>query len=188
MQGVAWEIRKPGANPGEDGPSIDTKYDPVPRFVIPAGDYVMRLTKDRAKAEKSFSLAAGDSVNIDLSLDIGRAIVKAVYAPGGPEVKSGVAFSISKPPGIEGGDGERVDTLYDAESNFGVPAGKYRLKAEVGRAVAYADVEVKSGAAARVEIVMNAGVLGWKGAPTESVTSLREGRSQWRPRTHRHAI
>jgi Ca-activated chloride channel homolog len=169
LSGVTWEIRRKPANPGEAGERLSTKYDPVPRFIIPAGDYDLALIKDNATALKPFTLAAGDSVNLDMSLNIGRVIVKALYAPGGSEVTSGISFAIHKPPSIEGGDGEMIDTKYDAQSNFGLPAGKYRLKAAAGQASASMDVEVKTGEATTIEIVLNAGVLGWGGAANESI-------------------
>jgi Ca-activated chloride channel homolog len=167
--GRAWKIRKKSTVEGEEGERVDTQYTQTPRFVLPAGDYVMTLSKDRAEAVKEFTVAAGDSINLDMSIDIGRITPSALYAPGGPPVKAMDSWKLHKPPGIEGGEGERVDTQYSDTPNFGVPAGKYKLTATKGRASMTIDVEIQSGGAVKPEIVMNAGIVGFKGPPTESI-------------------
>jgi Ca-activated chloride channel homolog len=168
---LAWSVFKKSTVEGEEGVRIDTKYDQEPRFVIPAGDYVMRLTKDNAETLKEFTLVAGDSVNLDMSIDLGRLLAKALYAPGGPQVEKDLAYSVFKATSsIEGDEAVRVDTKYDTEPNFGLPTGKYNLKVSVGLATANVPFEVKSGEMTKMEVVLNAGVLGWKGADTESLT------------------
>ncbi|BCW88868.1 hypothetical protein sos41_20120 [Alphaproteobacteria bacterium SO-S41] len=47
-------------------------FDPVPTFVLPEGDYVLTVTKDElAKAEKPFTVKAGDELNVGLELVAG---------------------------------------------------------------------------------------------------------------------
>ncbi len=55
---VTWEVRTAGDE------YVATNYDAVPRFVLPAGDYVMVLSKGNADVKKPFSLAAGDTINL----------------------------------------------------------------------------------------------------------------------------
>jgi Ca-activated chloride channel homolog len=168
--GLTWEVHKKASQAGEEGDRISTKYDPVPRFVLPAGDYVMKLIKDNAGTQKAFTLVAGDSINLDMSLDIGRLKAKALYAPGGPQVEKNLAFEVYKASNsIEGDSAQRLETKYDIEPSFGLPAGKYELRVKAGLATASLPVEVQSGKLISVDVVMNAGVLGWKGAASESI-------------------
>ncbi len=130
-------------------------------------------------------MTAGEVLNLDLTLDYARLVANALYAPGGPKVERGAAFELRKKPGIEGGDGKSVDTQYGAESKFGAPAGNYVLVATVGRATAQADVDLTSGGLTTAEIVMNAGVLGWKGGAHGLCRSNR-GQGEYRRAAQEH--
>ncbi len=174
---VTWEVRQPKNATGEDGKWVATEYKPVPRFVLPAGDYVMVLTKGNAKSEKAFKLDAGDNINVAMGLDVGKLMVSGIYSTGGPKAEKNTAFEVFQPSSsIEGGETKWVATAYDPVSKFDLPSGKYQLKLTVGIASKTVETEIKSGALTKVEIVLDAGVLGWKGAPSENL-EIREGKA-----------
>lgn len=161
-QNVIWEV-------SSGGTWIATAYDPVPKFVLPAGSYDMKLTKGNASATRAFALAAGDSINLDLNLDAGKLIAEAIYAKGGPKVTGGLAVEIRRPPAQEGEDGEWLATAYDAESKFDLPTGEYDVVVTLGEAKAKSRVRVETGRPTRVTVELGAGVLGLKAPGAEAV-------------------
>lgn len=171
MQEPTWEVID------TKGENVTTEYKPVPRFILPAGNYTLRLTRGNAKAEKAFTLAAGDSINVPVALDAGRLLVSAVYAPGGPKAEKGLAVEVRRPSTEEGKDGEWLATSYDPLSKFDLPTGSYDVVTSVGVARKIVRVEVKSGAPTRIDVNLDAGVLGMKidaGKAVEIVAAERD--------------
>lgn len=151
---VTWEVQD------EKGEIVTTVYDAVPRFVLPAGKYTLILTKGVAKTKKEFSIAAGDSINVSMVLDAGKLAVSAVYAPNGPKVEQGIAVEIRQPAPNDLEKPVWIATLYDALSQFDVPAGRYEVVVSVGFAKRIFPAEVKSGNTTRLNLNLDAGVLG----------------------------
>jgi Ca-activated chloride channel family protein len=153
-EGVTWEINTAG------GAYVATSFDAVPRFVVPAGSYVMTLTKGGAKTEKPFEIAAGDSINLAVTLNAGRVVASAVYSAAGPDVTDGIAVEVFKPATEPGTRGEWLATEFKAQSIFDLPAGRYDLQITVGAAKLLKPIEVVSGKTTEVKLDLNAGVLG----------------------------
>ncbi|BCJ90823.1 VWA domain-containing protein [Terrihabitans soli] len=153
-EGVNWDIKTAA------GEYVATSYDAVPRFVLPAGSYVMTLTKGAAKAEKPFEVTAGDSINLAVTLDAGRLVASAVYSASGPDVTDGIAVEVFKPAAGPGANREWIATMFNAQSVFELPAGRYDLAVTVGAAKKFQPVDVTSGQTTEVKMDLNAGVLG----------------------------
>lgn len=153
---VAWEVHT------ADGKYVATEYEPVPRFVLPAGDYVITLTKGASKTKKAFSVAAGDSINVSMTLDVGRLAVSAVYAEGGPKVEDGIAVEVFRAAQSDTVKGEWIATHYDELSQFDLPAGHYEVVVGVGYAKRTFPVQVKSGDTTRANFNIEAGVAAIK--------------------------
>jgi Ca-activated chloride channel family protein len=161
--GIFWEVKD------AKGESAAVSYDPIPRFVLPAGDYVLQLSKGNAKAEKPFKLTAGDQINIELAMDAGRLFVTGLYAPGGPKVKTGFVVEVRQPKNADGEAGESVATMYDELSKFDLPSGSYELNISVGAAKRMFDVKVVSGRTTKLDAVLDAGVVAIKSPGTKYV-------------------
>ena len=153
---VVWQVSDKG------GKLIAQEYDAVPRFVLAAGSYVLTLTKGQSKTSAPFSVAAGDSSNVTLTLDAGKLIVTSTYAEGGPKVEKDIVVAVRQPAKADGDEGEKVAQEYDAESKFDLPSGSYDVTATVGEAKGTVRAEVKSGAPTRINVNLNAGVIGIK--------------------------
>jgi Ca-activated chloride channel family protein len=151
------------------GEVVANAYEPLPRFILPAGDYVLRLTKGDASAEKAFTLAAGDQINVDIAMDAGRLLVTGLYAPGGPKVKSGIIVEVRKPKNADGEPGEVVSSRYDELSKFDLPSGAYEVEVAVKPASRVFGVKVVSGETTRLDAILDAGVAGFKGGEVKSV-------------------
>jgi Ca-activated chloride channel family protein len=152
--GVAWEVHR------ADGEYVATDYDAVPKFVIAAGSYKLTLSKGASKSEKEFSIAAGDTINVSMTLDVGKLAVSAVYAQGGPKVEQGISVEVRRPAKNDTEQPIWVATVYDPISQFDLPAGRYEVVVGVGYAKRVFPVDVKSGDATRVNFSIDAGVLG----------------------------
>jgi Ca-activated chloride channel family protein len=152
--GVVWEIHDRAGN------HVATDYEAVPKFVLPAGDYTMTLVKGLSRTSKPFSVAAGDSINVSMTIDVGRLLVRGVYAANGPKIEDGFVVEVRRPAKADGEEGEHLATDYQPQSRFDLPAGEYDVVAVVGLAKAVQRVSVKSGAPTQVTIALNAGVAG----------------------------
>ncbi|HRF10348.1 MAG TPA: VWA domain-containing protein [Xanthobacteraceae bacterium] len=153
---VTWEVHQ------ANGEIVTTVYDALPRFVLPAGNYTLTLTKGAAKTKKEFSIAAGDSINVSMVLDAGKLAVSAVYAPGGPQVQQGIAVEVRQPAKNDVEKPVWIATLYDPISQFDLPAGRYEVVVSVGYAKRVFPADVKSGDTTRLNFNLDAGVLGSK--------------------------
>lgn len=153
---VVWEVLD------KDGNWLGTEYRPVPRFILNAGDYILRLTRGVSKTEKSFSVAAGDSINVSVALDVGKLSVSALYAPGGPKVENDLIVEVFHPAKSDGEKGEWIATEYKPLSQFDLPSGSYDIVTTVGAAKQVTRTEIKSGLQTRLDVNLNAGVLGLK--------------------------
>ena len=156
VDNVVWQVADKG------GTLIAQEYDAVPRFVLAAGSYSLTLTKGQSKSSKPFSVTAGDTINVALTLDVGKLIVTSTYAEGGPRVERDIVVEVRLPPKLDGDEGEKVATEYDAPSLFDLPSGNYDVTASVGEAKHTVRAEVKSGAPTRLTVNLDAGVVGIK--------------------------
>ena len=162
--GAAWELLK------ADGNWITTKYGNAASFLVNAGSYMARLSIGNAKAEQPFTVAAGQTQDVVLTLGAGTLAVSGVFAEGGPEVNSGLTVEIYAGEADISGQRTWIATKYDANSIFQLPAGKYRVKATVGFASAEQDIEVKPGQQAQIRINLNAGYIA---ATSAGATEMR---------------
>ena len=160
---VVWRVTDKG------GKVIAQEYDAVPRFVLAAGGYTLTLTKGQSKTSKPFTVTAGDSSNVQMTIDVGKLIVTTTYAEGGPKVEKDLVVAVHQPAKPDGDEGERVAQEYDPESKFDLPGGSYEVKVTVGEARGTASTEVKSGAPTRVTVNLNAGVVGIKAESAQQI-------------------
>lgn len=149
---VSWEVLD------RNGTWLVTDYRPLPRFVLQAGDYILRLKRGLSTTEKPFSVAVGDAINVAMTIDAGKLMVSGVLAPGGPKVDAGFVVEVRKVPANAGEEGEWVATNYESLSQFELPGGVYDVVASVGLAKRVTRAEVRSGAPTRIEVNLEAGL------------------------------
>jgi Ca-activated chloride channel family protein len=154
VDGVTWEVHT------DKGEYVATDYEAVPKFVLAAGNYKLTLTKGASKTEKAFTLVAGDSINVSMTLDVGKLAVSAVYAANGPKVEQGIAVEVRRPAKSDTEQPVWIATNYDPISQFDLPAGRYEVVVGVGYAKRVFPAEVRSGDTTRVNFNIEAGVLG----------------------------
>lgn len=167
---VAWEVHH------ANGEYVATDYEPVPRFILPAGDYVLTLSKGASKTKQAFSIAAGDTINVSLTLDVGKLQVSAVYAASGPKIEQGISVEVKQLPKADGQDGEWIATLYDPLSQFDLPAGTYDVTVGVGFAKRTVRAEVRSGEPTRLNVDVQAGVAAISAPAANAIEIFRPER------------
>lgn len=158
-----------------NGQHVATSYDPVPVFVVAAGEYDLNLTKGYATAGKRVSVAAGDSVNLPFDLPFGRLGVEAIYAAAGPKVAQGLTVEVHTPAKELAERGEFVATHYDPLSVFDLAAGDYDVTVGAGLAKRRIKVTVASGKTERMTVDLAAGVVALT-VPDASQTEIVEAR------------
>lgn len=151
--GIAWEVFTARDE------HVATDYAAAPSFVLPAGSYRLKLTKDAASVEHSFTLAAGDSINVALEIPVGRLLVDAVYSEKGPPVGKGLSAEVRRPDNEDGEPGASVTTRYDPRSSFHLLAGPYEVIVAAGEARRQVKAEIASGKTSRLTVNLDAGVV-----------------------------
>lgn len=153
---VTWELND------SSGEWVATEQKPLPRFILKAGDYKLNLMRGTSKSEKAFTVAAGDSINVAMTLDVGKLVVSGVYARGGPKVENGFSVEVTMLPKEDEEKGEWIATAYDPLSQFEIPSGSYDVTTSVGLAKRVTRVDIRSGAPTRIDVNLDAGVAAIK--------------------------
>ena len=123
----------------KDEPDTAFTYalEAVPRFILPAGDYVLKVTKDDfATSQMPFRLEAGDERNLDLRLVAG---MLAYRAPGA----NYVTVDAIDP---KDGTSATLGVLTTDSGDKALSPGRYRITAEYsGNRVSQAEITITEG-------------------------------------------
>ncbi|MBG1233334.1 vWA domain-containing protein [Aestuariivirga litoralis] len=147
-----WEVTKP------DGKTAAYNYSAVQTFLLSAGTYRVQLSLGSAAVEAPVEVKAGEIRDQLLSFGAGKLTTQAVFAENGDPVENGMSFEVRKPD-KDGQKSDSLATLYDAKSQFTLPAGPYIVLMKVGIAQAEQPVEIKPGQNATITIDAKAGYL-----------------------------
>lgn len=127
------------------------------KVVLPAGEIQLEVEIGEGSASETFELKAGHTVEKDVVVGVGRASLKASYAPG-MEIDRGPIFRIQKAAKKIDGTRETVRSEYNMAEVVLMP-GDYYAHVEFQGAVGGGEFTVKTGERTEVDIVLNAGVL-----------------------------
>lgn len=133
------------------------------RFMVPAGEVTVKARLGQAKAEESFAIAAGESLDKRIVAGIGVLAVEAVYSENGPAVEDG-GYRVDVLSGKMSLDGKRegIDGGYGLGNQFKLSPGDYMLRLSLGAASVEQPVSVKQGEMSAITVNLNAGVLNVK--------------------------
>ncbi len=161
--GAGVNIKYPG-----DG---DTTYYGETKVILPAGDQKVTVTLGKGVAELTIPLKAGETVEKDVVVGVGRVVANAYYVEGMKVDASGLGVRIVK--GQKKIDGTREDVTYGygPDSEYDLPAGDYVLIAKLDAAEAEAPFTVKVGERVEANVLLRAGVLAIS-APGSKVTRV----------------
>lgn len=144
------KISFPGGQTSEYGES---------RAVIPAGEITILTTIGKGSVTETFTLPAGHTVEKDIIVGIGRAVVTASYVAGMQADSRDIVTTVYKAAKKIDGSRERVATEYGTTSNFDLPAGDYVAHVKLHAAEAEGPFTVRVGERVETDVALDAGVL-----------------------------
>jgi Ca-activated chloride channel family protein len=105
-------------------------------------------------------LAAGQTVEKDVVVGVGHAVLNAYYTAGGDRADtSGVSFEIVKAKKKIDGSRESVEHSYGPDSKFWLPPDDYVALTTLDLAVVEQPFSIKAGDNQDIKVALNAGVL-----------------------------
>lgn len=151
----------------EDGAAInvlypgdgDTTYYGQLDAVFPAGEQVVNVRIGEGSVSETLQLAAGETIERDIVVGVGRLVVNAFYVEGMRVDDGGLALNIVKAAKKIDGSREDVAYGYGPDSSYDLPPGDYAVIARMAEATAEAIVTVKTGELSEASVLLNAGVL-----------------------------
>jgi Ca-activated chloride channel family protein len=145
------------------GAPFPATYYGEARAVLPAGAQKVTVRIGSAEASETIDLAAGQTVEKDLAVEVGHLRVNALYKAGGEKIgTSGLAIRIFKAQKEPGGSPEEAAYGYGVDSAYDLPPGDYTVLATLDRAEAWAPASIRVGAQLDVTVVLDAGTLSVK--------------------------
>lgn len=138
----------------------DTTYYGETKSYLPAGDTILTVKIGSGEVSETITLMAGQTMEKDVVVGVGRVVVNALYAAGGDKVDSGNMFTkILKAKKKIDGAREDVTYAYGPDATFDLSGGDYVALVEMDQAVVEAPFTVKVGDHQDVTAVLDAGVL-----------------------------
>ena len=159
---IPYEGAEPDANAAvftefPDGNST-TSYGET-KFYVPAGTTRIEISIGSAKLEDSVTVAAGERVDKDIVVGVGRAAVNSFYVEGMKVEDNGVFTEIFGAKKDISGNRESVAYAYGPDSGFDLLPGDYVAVATFDAAKAEQPFTIKPGELTEVSVPLNAGVL-----------------------------
>jgi Ca-activated chloride channel family protein len=141
------------------GGSSASNYGEV-KFVVPAGETRVTVKLGAAEVAETMQLAAGQVVDKDIIVGVGKAQANAFYTQGGEKVDSGdLSWKVFKGTKKLDGTRDQVTYAYGPDSKFDLPPGDYVMAVDMQAASAEQPFSVKVGEMSDVNVTLNAGVL-----------------------------
>mgnify|MGYP002403530305 CR=1 FL=1 len=137
----------------------ETTYYGEMKAVFPAGDLTLTVTIGKGVLSQVIPLKAGETVEKDVVVGVGRAVLNASYVPGMKVEAGGLYLEIFKANKRIDGTRESVTYGYGPDGEHDVPPGDYVAFARIDKAEGEAPFSIRIGERTEVDVVLNAGVL-----------------------------
>jgi Ca-activated chloride channel homolog len=135
-----------------------TSFGPA-TFIVRAGEQKVKVRVGAGEVTETIALASGQTLEKDVVVGVGRAIVNAYYREGVKVDDGGLWISIVKPKRALDNTREEVANGYGPDTEHDLPAGDFVFVGKIGEAVAEVPFTIKLGERTDVSLVLNAGVL-----------------------------
>ncbi|MEW6629829.1 MAG: VWA domain-containing protein [Pseudomonadota bacterium] len=130
------------------------------KVMVPAGEQKVTVQIGAGTATETVRLAAGQTVEKDVVVGVGHAVLNAYYVAGGDKAdNSAIGFEIVKARKNTDGSRESVEHSYGSDSKFWLPPDDYVAVATLDLAVAEQPFSIKAGESQDVKVALGAGVL-----------------------------
>ncbi|WP_027168374.1 VWA domain-containing protein [Mesorhizobium sp. WSM3224] len=152
---ISGEARVDFAYPG----GSTTHYGDA-KVIVPAGEQTVTVQIGAGTASETVQLAAGQTVEKDVVVGVGHAVLNAYYTAGGDMAdNSGIGFEILKAKKKIDGSRESVEHSYGPDSKFWLPPDDYVALTTLDLAVVEQPFSIKAGDSQDVKVALDAGVL-----------------------------
>lgn len=138
VDGLGWEVVKTKTNIEGKHAHVAGSYSAKPTWELPAGDYLLRVKRDKARVEKPVSVSANQRTDATLVLDAGVLAVKT----DGVKPDRWRLFEAKK--GVDG-KRKKISGSYSRTQSWTLPAGTYHIAVKAGDKSAEQDVTIKAG-------------------------------------------
>ncbi|RUX33748.1 VWA domain-containing protein [Mesorhizobium sp. M2A.F.Ca.ET.042.01.1.1] len=152
---ISGEARVDFAYPG----GSTTHYGDA-KATVPAGEQKVTVQIGAGTVTETIQLAAGQTVEKDVVVGVGHAVLNAFYTAGGDKAdNSGISFEIVKAKKKIDGSRESVEHSYGPDSKFWLPPDDYVALTTLDLAVAEQPFTIKAGDNQDIKVTLDAGVL-----------------------------
>ncbi|RWI26255.1 MAG: VWA domain-containing protein [Mesorhizobium sp.] len=152
---ISGEARVDFAYPG----GSTTHYGDT-KATVPAGEQKVTVQIGAGTVTETIQLAAGQTVEKDIVVGVGHAVLNAYYTAGGDKAdNSGIGFEIVKAKKKIDGSRESVEHSYGPDSKFWLPPDDYVALTTLDLAVVEQPFSIKAGDNQDVKVALGAGVL-----------------------------
>ena len=139
-------------------------------FKVPPGKYYVETRVGKATAGTDVEVAEGGTTRAIIVLGAGLLHVTALPEAGGKPLDQAYIYVEEAAQGV-GGTRPRV-TAGNQRNVFTIPAGKYYVRAVLGKASAGTEVEVKAGERTETSLIIGLGLLKVVGVPADGARPL----------------
>jgi Ca-activated chloride channel family protein len=130
------------------------------KTVVPVGDTRLTVKLGAGEISETFQLTAGQIIDKDIIVGVGKAQADAFYTEGGEKVESGdLSWRIFKAAKKLDGSREQVTYGYGPGSKSDLPAGDYVAAVDMQAVTVEQPFNIAVGEFKNLNIVLNAGVL-----------------------------
>lgn len=130
------------------------------KTVVPAGETKVRVILGAGEAVETLQVAAGQIIDKDIVVGVGKAVTDAFYSAGGEKVDSGdLSWKIFKAAKKLDGTRDQASYGFGPAVEYDLPAGDYVAVVEMQAATAEQAFSVKVGELVDVVVALDAGVV-----------------------------
>ncbi|MGX9142003.1 vWA domain-containing protein [Mesorhizobium sp. 128a] len=143
------------------------------KIIVPAGEQKVTVAIGSGSVTETIQLAAGQTVEKDIVVGVGHAVVNAYYTAGGDKAdSSGISIQIVKAKKKINGSREDVAHSYGPDSKFWLPPDDYVAVTALDLATVEQPFSVKAGDVKDVKVTLDAGVLAMSAPGAYSIEVL----------------
>ncbi|TPI37106.1 VWA domain-containing protein [Mesorhizobium sp. B2-9-1] len=165
---ISGEARVDFAYPG----GSTTHYGDA-KATVPAGEQKVTVQIGAGTATETVQLGAGQTVEKDIVVGVGHAVLNAYYAAGGDKAdNSGIGFEVVKAKKKIDGSRESVEHSYGPDSKFWLPPDDYVALTTLDLAVVEQPFSIKAGDNQDIKVALDAGVLAMSAPGAYSIEVL----------------
>ncbi|MER9326754.1 VWA domain-containing protein [Mesorhizobium sp. M0488] len=158
------DLAYPGGNTTHYG---DTKV------IVPAGEQKITVEIGAGTVTETVQLAAGQTIEKDVVVGVGHAVLNAYYTAGGDKAdSSGIGFQIVKAKKKIDGSRDSVEHSYRPDCKFWLPPDDYVAVTTLDLAVVEQPFTIKVGDSLDVKVALDAGVLAMSAPGAYSIEVL----------------